>query len=66
MHIVLFYNIISEWRTFIMKKEKTTKNYAKRTAKYFNFWRKLFQKIVTNIWYGVQFKLIYRLKVEGT
>ncbi|MGN1125052.1 MAG: lysophospholipid acyltransferase family protein [Candidatus Gastranaerophilaceae bacterium] len=49
-----------------MKKEKTTKNYAKRTAKYFNFWRKLFQKIVTNIWYGVQFKLIYRLKVEGT
>lgn len=44
---------------------KTQKNYARRTAKYFNFWRKVFQAIVCKFWYGMQFKLIYKVKVEG-
>lgn len=46
-----------------MAKQKV--NYARRTAKYFNFWRKIFQRLATNVWYGTQFKLIYKLKVEG-
>lgn len=45
--------------------KKTTVNYARRTAKYFNFWRKIFQKIVAKFWYGIQFKLFYKLKIEG-
>ncbi len=40
-------------------------NYTKRTARYFNFWRKFFQRTVAVVWYGFQFKLIYKLKVEG-
>ena len=44
---------------------KQPKNYARRTAKYFNFWRKFFQNIVCKFWYGIQFKLMYRVEVEG-
>ncbi len=40
-------------------------NYARRTAKYFNFWRRIFQNIVCKFWYGIQFKLMYKVKVEG-
>ncbi len=46
-----------------MAKQKV--NYARRTAKYFNFMRKVFQRIVTNVWYGTRFKIFYKLKVEG-
>ena len=46
-----------------MAKQKV--NYARRTAKYFNFMRKVFQRIVTNVWYCPRFKLIYKLKIEG-
>lgn len=45
--------------------KKQPKNYARRTAKYFNFWRKFFQNIVSKFWYGIQFKLMYRIEVEG-
>ncbi len=45
--------------------DKQPKNYARRTAKYFNFWRKVFQNIVCKFWYGIQFKLMYRVEVEG-
>lgn len=40
-------------------------NYARRTAKYFNFWRRVFQNIVCKFWYGIQFKLMYKVKIEG-
>ena len=45
--------------------KKQPVNYARRTAKYFNFWRKFFQNIVCKFWYGIQFKLMYRVEVEG-
>lgn len=45
--------------------KKQPKNYARRTAKYFNFWRKVFQKFVCKLIYGAQFKLMYRVEVEG-
>ncbi|MBR1907653.1 1-acyl-sn-glycerol-3-phosphate acyltransferase [bacterium] len=44
---------------------KTAKNYARRTAKYFNFWRKFFQAVVCKFWYGIQFRLMYRIEIEG-
>ena len=44
---------------------KTAKNYARRTAKYFNFWRKFFQAVVCKFWYGIQFRLMYRVEIEG-
>ena len=45
---------------------KKAKNYARRTAKYFNFWRKFFQAVVCKFWYGIQFRLMYRIEIEGT
>ena len=45
--------------------KKKPKNYARRTAKYFNFWRKFFQRVVCKFWYGIQFKLMYRVEIEG-
>jgi len=44
---------------------KKTKNYTRRTVKYFNFWRKLFQIAVSKFYYALQFILIYRIEVEG-
>ena len=44
---------------------KKAKNYARRTAKYFNFWRKFFQAVVCKFWYGIQFRLMYRIEIEG-
>ena len=48
-----------------MANQKQPKNYARRTAKYFNFWRKFFQRVVCKFWYGMQFKLMYRVEIEG-
>ena len=48
-----------------MANQKQQKNYARRTAKYFNFWRKFFQRVVCKFWYGIQFKLMYRVEIEG-
>lgn len=47
----------------IIKKEK--KNYAKRDASEFNFWRGLFFTLVTKFFYMIRFKLVYRLEVQG-
>lgn len=44
---------------------KKAKNYARRTTKYFNFWRKFFQAVVCKFWYGIQFRLMYRIEIEG-
>ncbi len=41
------------------------KNYTKREASEFNFWRGLFQYIICGIFYMIRLKLIYRLEVHG-
>lgn len=48
-------------------KEKTEeiKKYMTRTPENFNFWRRLWQYLVTKIWYGLSYKFIYRYEVYG-
>ena len=41
------------------------KNYTKRTAKEYNFWRGIFQYIICHVFYIIRLKIIYRMKVEG-
>ena len=41
------------------------KNYTKREASEYNFWRGLFQYIICGIFYMIRLKLIYRLEVHG-
>jgi len=41
------------------------KNYTRRKASEYNFWRGLFQYIICGIFYRIRVMLIYRLKVEG-
>lgn len=48
-----------------MENKKEKRNYAKRDASEFNFWRGLFFTIVTKCFYMVRFKLVYRLEVHG-
>lgn len=38
---------------------------VRRTAKYFNLWRRFFQHFVSKVIYGLQFKFIYKIEVEG-
>ncbi len=47
------------------KNTKNNANYAYRDAKFFNGWRRLFQFLVTHIFYMIRFKLVYRLEVHG-
>lgn len=47
------------------KKAQELKNYAKRSEKNYNFWRRLFQILVTKIWYGILYIIVYRLEVHG-
>lgn len=42
-----------------------TKKFSKRSIKEFNFWRRLFQKIVCNWTYGLYIRIMYRLEVIG-
>lgn len=44
---------------------KTKKEYSKRTAAEYNFWRSLFMFLVCKVFYMIRFKLVYRLEVEG-
>lgn len=48
-------------------KEKTEKikKYMARTAKDFNWFRTLWQFLVTKFWYGLSYHFIYRLEVYG-
>lgn len=50
-----------------MTKEKKAvgKKQASREQKFFNNWRKIFQYIVTHIFYMIRLKLVYRLEVHG-
>ena len=47
------------------KEKKKTKNASSREQKFFNYWRGLFQFIITHIFYMIRLKLIYRLEVYG-
>ncbi len=47
------------------KEKKKKRNAASREQKFFNFWRGVFQFIITHWCYMLRLKLIYRLKVYG-
>lgn len=49
-----------------MTKEKIVgKKQASREQKFFNKWRRLFQFIITHIFYMIRMKLIYRIEIYG-
>ena len=48
-----------------MVKEKVLKKQASREQKFFNRWRRLFQFIITHIFYMIRLKLVYRMEVQG-
>lgn len=45
--------------------KKHSNKASSREQKFFNKWRKLFQFIVTHIFYMIRFKLVYKLEVHG-
>lgn len=47
------------------KDNKVGKKQASREQKFFNQWRRLFQFIITHIFYMIRLKLVYRLEVHG-
>lgn len=47
------------------KSNNIGKKQAAREQKFFNKWRKLFQYIITHIFYMIRLKLVYRLEVHG-
>ena len=50
-----------------MSKEnkKIGKKQASREQKFFNNWRRMFQYVITHIFYMIRLKLVYRLEVQG-
>ena len=48
-----------------MAKEKVLKKQASREQKFFNRWRRVFQFIITHIFYKIRLKLVYRMEVHG-
>lgn len=48
-----------------MTKETKKRQSSSREQKFFNKWRRLFQYIITHIFYMIRFKLVYRLEVHG-
>ena len=50
-----------------MSKEnkKNGKKQASREQKFFNNWRRMFQYVITHIFYMIRLKLVYRLEVQG-
>ena len=46
--------------------KKTNGNkYSLRDAKFYNAWRRMFQFLVTHVFYMIRFKLVYRLEIYG-
>lgn len=41
------------------------KKYSLRSVKFYNRWRRIFLYLVTNVFYMIRFKLVYRLEVYG-
>ncbi len=48
-----------------MSQKKQANNYSLREPEFFNKWRRLFLFLVTNVFYMIRFKLVYRLEVYG-
>lgn len=48
-----------------MSKDKKNHKQSSREQKFFNKWRKIFQFLITHIFYMIRLKLIYRLEVIG-
>lgn len=46
-------------------KKNIGKKEASREQKFFNRWRRIFQFIITHIFYMIRLKLVYRLEVQG-
>ena len=42
-----------------------TASYSYREPEFYNIWRRIFQFIVTHMFYMIRFKLVYRLEVYG-
>ena len=47
------------------EKKEVGKKQASREQKFFNKWRRLFQYIITHIFYMIRMKLIYRIEIYG-
>ena len=47
------------------KDKKKKKSASSREQKFFNYWRGLFQFIITHWFYMIRLKLVYRVEVEG-
>ena len=46
--------------------KKTNGNkYSLRDARFYNAWRRMFQFLVTHVFYMIRFKLVYRLEIYG-
>ena len=46
--------------------KKTNGNkYSLRDARFYNTWRRMFQFLVTHVFYMIRFKLVYRLEIYG-
>ena len=45
--------------------KKVGKKQTSREQKFFNKWRRLFQFIITHIFYKIRLKLVYRMEVHG-
>ena len=41
------------------------KKYSLRSVKFYNRWRRMFLYLVTNVFYMIRFKLVYKLEVYG-
>lgn len=50
---------------YFMSQKKQANNYSLREPEFFNKWRRLFLFLVTNVFYMIRFKLVYRLEVYG-
>lgn len=48
-----------------IEKEDSAKRYMTRTVENYNFWRRIWQWLVTKFWYGLSYRFIYRLEVYG-
>ena len=46
-------------------KKKDGNKHAYRKPEFYNIWRRIFLYLVTNVFYMIRFKLVYRLKVYG-
>ena len=47
------------------EEKKNKKKQDSREQKFFNKWRRIFQFIITHIFYMIRLKLVYKLEVHG-